>query len=283
MKKSTIIVNCEICGKEFDKSNRRSKSTHNLCSNECKYKFLGNLNRKHNMAHKNSLYGIWKSLKQRCCNPNDPRYKDYGGRGVTICDEWKNDFQAFYDWAVSNGYSNEKLPSGKNILSIDRIDVNGNYTPSNCKWSTDKEQASNKRCSMSIEEKRRICPICQKEFSVNHRNSKGTACSYSCSAKLKSMHRWEIIKEAHKKECPICHKVFYDRSGHFKRTKHCSTKCANISKSPVWEYNGKSLHVVEWAEETGINAHCLLHRKEMGWDIEKILTTPLDKTRSKNE
>ena len=56
---------------------------------------------------------------------------------------------------------------------------------------------------------------------------------------------------------------------------YCSVKCKNISNSPIWEYNGESLHVVEWAEKIGINAHCLLHRKYMGWTIEEILTTPL--------
>lgn len=274
MENNVQIVKCEICGKEFDKSNRRNKSIHNLCSNECKYKFLGNLNRKHNKSHKSNLYGVWKSMTQRCYNKNDPRYKDYGGRGITICDEWKNNFQTFYDWSYSNGYSDEKLPSGKNILSIDRIDVNGNYTPSNCKWSNDKEQASNKQCSISIEEKRRICPICNKEFFVKQRNSKGTACSYSCSAKLKGINRWEKIKEKHKKECPVCHKVFYDRRSHHKRIKCCSKKCADIAKSPIWEFQGRTLRVVEWAEQTGINAHCLLHRKEIGWTIEEILTTP---------
>lgn len=56
---------------------------------------------------------------------------------------------------------------------------------------------------------------------------------------------------------------------------NCSVKCKNISDSPIWEYNGESLHVVEWAEKIGINTHCLLHRKDMGWTIEEILTTPL--------
>ena len=274
MQNNVQIVKCEICGKEFDKSKRRSNGTHNLCSNECKYKFLGDINRKHSKSHKTYLYGIWKSMTQRCYNPNDKSYRNYGARCITVCDEWRNDFQAFYDWSYANGYSNEKLPSGRNVLSIDRIDVNGNYCPENCKWSNDKEQASNKQNSMSIEEKRRVCPICNKEFFVKQRNSKGTACSRSCSAKLNSINHWEKIKEEHKKECPICHKVFYDRSGHFKRIKCCSKKCSDIMKSPIWELNGESLRVVEWAEQIGINAHCLFHRKEMGWTIEEILTTP---------
>lgn len=83
------------------------------------------------------LYSIWNGIKERCLNENSPAYKWYGGRGIMICEEWIEDFVCFYDWAMENGY--------KEGLSIERIDVNGNYEPSNCKWIPLKQQALNTR------------------------------------------------------------------------------------------------------------------------------------------
>lgn len=83
------------------------------------------------------LYRIWKAMKQRCYYKAHKDYHNYGGRGVIVCEEWRNDFITFYTWAIENGYRDD--------LSIDRINVDGNYEPTNCRWATTKEQRLNQR------------------------------------------------------------------------------------------------------------------------------------------
>lgn len=103
------------------------------------------------LAERNTVHGlsktklcdIWRSMKDRCNNPKNRAYKNYGGRGISICNEWLTDFKAFYDWAMANGYGDNK--------SIDRINVNGNYEPENCRWTDYKTQANNTRANHFVE------------------------------------------------------------------------------------------------------------------------------------
>ena len=81
------------------------------------------------------LYNIYHNMKQRCYNSKNTGYYRYGARGIKICDEWKNSFESFYNWAINNGYSDN--------LSIDRINNNGNYEPSNCRWGDMEIQSNN--------------------------------------------------------------------------------------------------------------------------------------------
>lgn len=89
----------------------------------------------------NKIYDIHQAIKQRCLNPNQKYYKNYGGRGITICDEWLN-YSTFKDWALKNGY--------KEGLDIDRIDNNGNYEPNNCRWINHKDNCNNRNNTIKL-------------------------------------------------------------------------------------------------------------------------------------
>lgn len=102
---------------------------------------IGQERKTHKLTH-HRLYNIWCGIKKRCYNKKHIAYSNYGGRGITLCDIWKFDFQEFYDWAIENGYQDD--------LSIDRIDNDGNYEPSNCRWATDLEQSQHKRTNKLI-------------------------------------------------------------------------------------------------------------------------------------
>lgn len=118
----------------------RTKSCGCLLSESSKNRMI-NLATKHGKSsHK--LYRVWASMKGRCLDKGDSSYSNYGGRGISICHDWMNDFNIFYNWAISNGY--------RDGLSIDRINNDGNYEPSNCRWATAKTQCRNTRKSINV-------------------------------------------------------------------------------------------------------------------------------------
>lgn len=126
-----------ICGKI------RSLQTHQLTSG--KVTSCGCQNRKHKLgaiiSQNKRLYSLYGAMLARCFNPKSISYRYYGAKGITVCDEWKNDFVAFMKWSINNGYND--------ALSIDRIDNSLGYCPSNCRWVEIWEQANNKTTSVS--------------------------------------------------------------------------------------------------------------------------------------
>ena len=90
-----------------------------------------------------AVYSRWQAMKKRCYQVGTSGYENYGGRGIKVCDEWKDNPSAFCEWALANGFSEE--------LTLDRIDVNGDYCPENCRWATKTEQARNKRNNLILE------------------------------------------------------------------------------------------------------------------------------------
>ena len=130
------IYKCGFCGTEFKTTiNNVVQGKTRSCGCYQKRR-VKESNKTHGLGY-TKLCKIWTSMKNRVFNVKNKRYSDYGGRGITICEEWKNDFMSFYNWAMSNGYSDE--------LSIDRIDNDGNYCPENCRWTTKTIQGRNQR------------------------------------------------------------------------------------------------------------------------------------------
>jgi len=129
------IYECPICNKHF------RVETHSVdCWKATKCRSCASSRRKINPKHgltNTKIHNVWTSIKQRTNNENSKAFGNYGARGITMCDEWKNDFVAFYNWAMTNGY--------KDGLSIDRIDNDGNYEPKNCRWVFRSVQARNTR------------------------------------------------------------------------------------------------------------------------------------------
>ena len=135
------LCKCD-CGNEIEISGadiRRGKSQSCGC-------YQSEMSRQANTTHGESdskLYNRWERIKQRCLNPNYKEFYLYGGRGITICEEWKNDFACFQRWCFNNGYSPD--------LEIDRIDSDGGYSPDNCRFATPLQNSNNKRNNKRIE------------------------------------------------------------------------------------------------------------------------------------
>lgn len=192
-------------------------------------------NVKHGL-HGTRLYKIYHHMKQRCYDSGNSRYKNYGGRGIKICQEWLSDFKNFYNWALENGY--------KENLSIERIDVNGNYCPENCKWIPMIEQYKNKTNNIIVEykgEKKILSEWCKElnlRYSIVHRRLNDG---------------WDVEK------------------AFFKPT----------SKYKLYDYNGKKITTKDISKITGLTIKNIQLRFSRGWNIDKIINTPYNIRKTK--
>lgn len=133
---------CE-CGKAtiVDSNSLRRGATKSCGCLQREYLYSSKRGQRTHGKTKTRLYTVWRGMKQRCLDPNSDNYYRYGGRGITICEEWKNDFSAFEKWALDNGYD-AMAPRGQ--CTLDRINNDGNYEPNNCRWATAQVQYYNR-------------------------------------------------------------------------------------------------------------------------------------------
>ena len=136
-KASVWRCKCLLCGSERDVV---GASLYNGLSTKCRSCVPKETLTKPN--RKTRIYHIYTAMKQRCYNPKSKYYSIYGGRGIRVCDDWLHNPDAFISWAFANGYQDG--------LSIDRINVDGNYEPSNCRWVSNVVQAGNKRSNIAV-------------------------------------------------------------------------------------------------------------------------------------
>lgn len=263
VKKDKISI-CEYCGKEYV----YERKTQKYCSIECRQKAsrkLKNMNicktcgkefipkypeqmycchKCHGVTRKNGcsnpetkrLYAVWQNIKRRCYNPHNLEYKNYGGRGISVCDEWKYDFKPFCQWAMANGY--DKVAK-RGECTIDRIDVNGNYCPENCRWVNNDIQANNKRTNIK----------------------------YTYKGKTLTLAQWCKI---YKKEYETIRDRIYCQGMSFEEAIEKPLKLKYI----YLIHDGKAMSITDWAKEKNISKDIISRRLAKGWDISDVLDTP---------
>ena len=189
-------------------------------------------------------YYCYYSMLQRCYNSNNISYPNYGAKSITVCDRWR------YGEGSKSGFECflKDMGEASEGLSIDRINVNGNYEPSNCVWATVKEQANNKSTSRYITYKGRTQTLAQwaEELNINAVTLAGRLDKQNMS-----------VKEAF--TTPV-----------IKRTKGIT-------------YQGRTLTIAKWAKEVGIDRKVIGWRLRNGWNVENALTTPLDISKSRKK
>ena len=183
------------------------------------------------MGWKESRIGsIWHNMKTRCNNPNYDKYKFYGEKGITVCDEWTKSYEIFKEWAVKNGYEEN--------LTLDRIDNKKGYSPDNCRWVSQKEQANNRTSNIFIEYNGKTLTIAEL--------AEKTDIKYE-TLRRRIRRGWSIEQALNE-----------------------PTRKTHIPK--LITYKGKTKRLYEWAEELNIPYKTLHARIARGWNVDKALT-----------
>lgn len=190
----------------------------------------------HRMS-KSRIYRIWRHMKSRCYNPNVESYPWYGGKGIAVCEPWHR-FEPFYEWAMANGYEKNR--------SIDRIDNSKGYSPDNCRWSTDKEQARNTTRT-----------VCSEEMADEIRAAFSGGMKNRDIAEMFGISRTSVSD------------IVYHRTWAKKDRAYAPT-------APMLTFNGETKTATEWQRDprTKVNYATILRRKRAGMTDEEALFSP---------
>lgn len=190
---------------------------------------------------KTPLYSVYKHMLDRATEGRKNYKGNYKKYNVKVCDEWRNDFRKFYDWALENGYKYEKLPNGKNKWTLDRIDPFGDYCPQNCRWITIQEQENNRTNNHYI----------------------------TYNGKRDTLANWSRVLN-------FPYRLVLDRLIAGYSFEDAIDMKTNFKKD-YFEYKGKLITKYDIAEMTGFNFKTIESRFYAGWDIERIINTPVKK------
>lgn len=227
--KELAIIRCQ-CGRVYKTYWNNIKL---LKGKGCAY-CIGDSRKTHGLTD-SRLYGVWEDMKSRCSGNGDLNHKkNYYNRGIRVCDEWEK-FENFYNWAIENGYKEDLYESGRNKVTIDRINNDGNYEPSNCRFITHQENQYNKRTTIYV------------DYNGNKENL------------------LELSNHIH-----LNKKTLYTR---IKRGKNIDDPYIE-KKDPKYLYNGEELTLGEIAKNNNMSVKFLRGRIRMGWTIEEAVKTP---------
>lgn len=236
----------------------------------------------HGMANTH-LYQIWRGIKDRCLNPNNKHFDRYGGRGITICDDWINNFQAFYDWSIENGF--------KEGLTIDRIDNDGNYEPNNCRWVDYYVQANNRSNNHlitvddethTLSEWSRITGL--DVHTISSRLSRGCSKEEIFNTNYKKVEKLKLylykgkfftVKEIAEMSGLNADTIFRRMRKGMSIEEAVEKPLRVCPKERLLTLNGETHNVTEWAKITGIKKETIFARIREGWSVEDMLTKPL--------
>ena len=222
------------------------------------------------------LKRIYQAMKTRCYNPKAQNFKDYGARGITICDEWLKKPNSFYEWALSNGYNDD--------LSIDRIDNNKGYSPENCRWATRKQQNNNQRRNHLIKYKGETKPLSQwcEELGLDYHKIKyrinALRWSVDKAFETKGNHSLRLITYKGRTQsladwCRELNLKYYTVISRLNDSHWPVEKAFEIKGNAHYKmitYKGKTQHLAAWCKELKLNYIKVKDRiNKYHWPIEK--------------